>query len=119
MNLIHNIERHDKTKQKTEVQQIKTELNRSGNQKLRYKIDLIEKFLDEVIPNLNPDSSIDDAFKNFEDEQQQQEIKNFATEYDLEPAFIAEQIQEYNYSGLTNRMDIASKINKGYSQKKL
>ena len=118
MNLIHNIERHDKTKQKTEVQQIKTELNRSGNQKLRYKIDLIEKFLDEVIPNLNPDSSIDDAFKNFEDEQQQQEIKNFATEYDLEPAFIAEQIQEYNYSGLTNRMDIASKINKGYSQKK-
>ena len=25
----------------------------------------------------------DDAFKNFEDEQQQQEIKNFATEYDL------------------------------------
>lgn len=118
MNLIHNIERHDKTKQQTEVQQIKTELNRSGNQKLRYKIDLIEKFLDEVIPNLNPDSSIDDAFKNFEDEQQQQEIKNFATEYDLKPDFIAEQIQEYNYSGLTNRMDIASKINKGYSQKK-
>ena len=77
MNLIHNIERHDKTKQQTEVQQIKTELNRSGNQKLRYKIDLIEKFLDEVIPNLNPDSSIDDAFKNFEDEQQQQEIKKF------------------------------------------
>ena len=65
MNLIHNIERHDKTKQQTEVQQIKTELNRSGNQKLRYKIDLIEKFLDEVIPHLNPDSSIDDAFKNF------------------------------------------------------
>lgn len=118
MNLIHNIERHDKTKQKTEVQQIKTKLNRSGNQKLRYKIDLIEKFLDEVIPNLNPDSSIDDAFKNFEDEQQQQEIKNFATEYDLKPDFIAEQIQEYNYSGLTNRMDIASRINKGYSQKK-
>ena len=28
MNLIHNIERHDKTKQQTEVQQIKTELNR-------------------------------------------------------------------------------------------
>ena len=90
MNLIHNIERHDKTKQQTEVQQIKTELNRSGNQKLRYKIDLIEKFLDEVIPNLNSDSSIDDAFKNFEDEQQQQEIKNFAIEYDLEPDFIAD-----------------------------
>ena len=48
MNLIHNIERHDKTKQKTEVQQIKTELNRSGNQKLRYKIDLIEKYLSKV-----------------------------------------------------------------------
>lgn len=118
MNLIHNIERHDKAKQHTEIEQIKTELKRSGNPKLRYKIDLIEKFLDEVMPNLNPDSSIDDAFKNFEDEQQQQEIKNFATEYDLEPDFIAEQIQEYNYSGLTNRMDIASKINKGYLQKK-
>lgn len=118
MNLIHNIERHDKAKQHTEIEQIKTELKRSGNPKLRYKIDLIEKFLNEVIPNLNPDNSIDDAFKNFEDEQQQQEIKNFAITYDLEPAFIAEQIQEYNYSGLTNRMNISSKINKGYLQKK-
>ena len=34
--------------------------------KLRYKIDLIENFLDEVVPKLTPDSSIDDAYNDFE-----------------------------------------------------
>lgn len=74
--------------------------------KLRYKIDLIENFLDEVVPKLNPDSSIDDAYNDFEAQERTKEINNFAKEHELDTEVLQNEISEYEYTGITNKSNI-------------
>ena len=117
MNLIRNIERNDIIKQQTEINHIKKELKNSDDMKLRYKIDLIENFLDEVVPKLNPDSSIDDAYNDFETQERTKEINNFAKEHELDTEVLQNEISEYEYTGITNKSNIMKFIKKPFLEK--
>ena len=117
MNLIRNIERNDIIKQQTEINHIKKELKNSDDMKLRYKIDLIENFLDEVVPKLNPDSSIDDAYNDFEAQERTKEINNFAKEHELDTEVLQNEISEYEYTGITNKSNIMKFIKKPFLEK--
>ncbi|WP_455631427.1 type I restriction endonuclease subunit R [Megamonas sp.] len=117
MNLIRNIERNDIIKQQTEINHIKKELKNSDDMKLRYKIDLIENFLDEVVPKLNPDSSIDDAYNDFEAQERTKEINNFAKEHELDTEVLQNEINEYEYTGITNKSNIMKFIKKPFLEK--
>lgn len=117
MNLIRNIERNDIIKQQTEINHIKKELKNSDDMKLRYKIDLIENFLDEVVPKLTPDSSIDDAYNDFETQERTKEINNFAKEHELDTEVLQNEISEYEYTGITNKSNIMKFIKKPFLEK--
>lgn len=117
MNLIRNIERNDIIKQQTEIEQIKTELKNSDDIQLRYKIDLIEKFLDKVVPKLNTDSSIDDAYNDFEAQERTKEINNFAKEHELDTEVLQNEISEYEYTGIANKSNIMKFIKKPFLEK--
>lgn len=117
MNLIRNIERNDIIKQQTEIEQIKSELKNSDDIQLRYKIDLIEKFLDKVVPKLNTDTSIDDAYNDFETEERQHEINTFAEENDLDAKFLQNEISDYEYTGIINKAKIMQTIKKSFLEK--
>lgn len=117
MNLIHNIERDDIIKQQAEINQIKTELKNSDDIQLRFKIDLIEKFLDKVVPKLDADTSIDDAYNNFVQKERTAEITAFAKEHDINADFLQNEISDYEYTGIISKAKIMQTIKKSFLEK--
>ena len=111
MNLIRNIDFDNEDNKKKDVKHIMTELNRADNEELRLKVDLIKSFLEEVIPNLSSNDSVDDAFNEFEDVARKEEIKNFSSELGIEPKVIEAHISEYEYSGIIDHKEISDQIN--------
>jgi len=115
MNLIRKIDLEDEEKKKKDVEDIKKELKRADSEELRYKVELIEEFLDRVIPKLGKDDSIDNSFSEYETEKRNEEIKDFAAELKISPDVLEQIISEYEYSGLLNVEGIMNILNEaGY-----
>lgn len=110
MNLIRNIDFDNEENKKKDVKHIMTELNRADNEELRLKVDLIKSFLEQVVPNLKSEDSVDDAFNQFEDAARKEEIEKFANELGIVPKLIEEHISEYEYSGIIDHKEISDKI---------
>lgn len=110
MNLLRNIDFDNEENKKKDVKHIMTELNRADNEELRLKVDLIKSFLEEVVPNLSSDDSVDDAFNEFEDAARKEEIETFASELGIAPKVIEEHISEYEYSGIIDHKEISDNI---------
>jgi type I restriction enzyme R subunit len=107
MNLINNIDLRNKKKRDRDIKHILTELDRADNEELRLKVDLIKSFLQKVVPNLEPDSSIEDAYSEYEDTARKEELKEFAGEVGIAVDVIREHVSEYEYSGLVNQKDLS------------
>lgn len=60
-------------------------LNQADNEDLRLKADLIRKFLDTVVPALEKDSNVDEAYNAFEEEEREGEINDFAQDRTFNP----------------------------------
>jgi type I restriction enzyme R subunit len=107
MNLINNIDLRNKKKRDRDIKHILTELDRADNEELRLKVDLIKSFLQKVVPNLEPDSSIEDAYSEYEDNARKEELKEFAGEVGIAVDVIREHVSEYEYSGIVNQKDLS------------
>lgn len=110
MNLIRNIERTDTEKQKRDVDHIRNEIDRSDSLELHKKIDLIKRFLDDVLPTVSADANIDDAYESYENEERNQEIKKFATENGISEDFLKEEIAEFEFSGIIRKQNIMDNV---------
>ena len=64
------------------------------------KLDLIKRFLSNVLPTLKPEDSIDDALNNHMNKERQKEIENFAKENDIDLEVLQAVIDEFEYSGI-------------------
>lgn len=100
-----------------EINQIKAELKNSDDIQLRFKIDLIEKFLDKVVPKLDADTSIDDAYNNFVQKERTAEITAFAKEHDINADFLQNEISDYEYTGIISKAKIMQTIKKSFLEK--
>lgn len=118
MNLIRNIDLSDKDKQKKDVDNVKKELTRSDSVELRRKIDLIEKFLDEVVPKANESDNIDDLYDKFEVDEKSIQIKEFAEETEIDVEFLQTEVTAYEFTSIIDRENISKNINKPLLQKK-
>ena len=118
MNLIRNISLDDEKQRDKDVRHINTELDRTDNLELRKKVDLLKKFLSNVIPVLGKDDSIDDAYVGFENDERNTEIEAFATEQDVNVDFLRDEISEYEFTGVIHRDTIASEIQKPFLEKR-
>lgn len=110
MELIRNIDLSDKKKRDKDIYHIKQQLDRADNEELRLKVDLIKNFLDKVVPNLEPEESIDDAYSYFEEEERRKEIKDFSYEIGISEDVIYEYISEYQFSGIIDNEAISDEI---------
>ncbi|NNU87312.1 type I restriction endonuclease subunit R [Geobacillus sp. MR] len=118
MNLIRNINFDDVDERDKAIKEIKTQLDRADNEELRLKVDLIKKFLEQVAPNLSNQDSVDDSFREFENEQREYEIKQFAKEMNVAEEKVSYFIQEYEYSGVAPIDEISDSIKAPFLKKR-
>ncbi|APQ96882.1 type I restriction endonuclease subunit R [Clostridium botulinum] len=110
MNLIRNIDFSNKQNKEKDIKRIIKELDRADSEHLRLKVDLLKSFLEEVVPNLTEEDSIDDAYSRFEQVQRTEEIKAFAEQAAVKEEKLKDYISEYEYSGMIDRKDINDNI---------
>ena len=110
MNLLRNIDFNNPEQKEQDIKNICKELERSDNPELRRKVDLIKQFIGEVVPNMTADNSIDEEYSNFETEQRNKEIDDFAFENKLEPEFIRNSINDYEFTEVLDKDKIREGI---------
>lgn len=66
---------------------------------LRSKRELIEQFINDYMPNLDENTSIEEGFNEYWDNQKQAAIEAFCTEQNMDQQAVMTIIDEYNFSG--------------------
>ena len=112
MNLLRNVDTANKKQQAKDLEHIKQELDRTDNPELRRKVDLIRAFIDRVMPTIKQNDSIDEAFANFESEQRNKEIEDFANKQEINAEFLKQTISDYEFSNTINKKDIITGIDR-------
>ena len=110
MNLLRNIDFTDHEQKEKDIKNIYKELDRSDNPELRRKVDLIKQFIGEVVPKMSADDSVDEEYSNFETAQRNKEIEDFAFENKLEPDFIKNSINDYEFTEILDKDKIREGI---------
>lgn len=118
MNLLRNIDLINKVQQQKDILEVKKEINRSDSLELRLKIDLIQKFLDNVIPIATPTQNVDDLYDRFQHKERFNEVEFFASQNNLDPEFLFNQLTSYEFSNVINKENILSAINKPFKEKR-
>ncbi|NUI83771.1 type I restriction endonuclease subunit R [Staphylococcus borealis] len=99
LDLLNNIDLTDKKQTERVRNQIKQLLDKADDDKLRLKAELIREFLDKVIPHLDEDAVVEDAYFNFEETVKEKEIQDFADSKEYPVELLKEVINEYEFSG--------------------
>lgn len=110
MNLIREIDLEDEEKREEDIKYIIDELEKADNIELRNKIDLIKEFLERVVPKLSREDSIDNAFVEFEEEEKEREIGNFALDNRLPKEELDKLIREQEFSGIVDQEEISNMV---------
>lgn len=106
VNLISGIDLMSTTERKHDIQKIEHLLDNATNDQLKSKVELLERFLNEVIPALDADDDIGMSLSNFMAESQRAAIKGFSKEHHLSEDFLNETIADYNFYGETKDKEI-------------
>ena len=112
MNLMRHLNLSNVSERNRGIKEIMTQLEKADNKELRLKVDLIKEFLNKVVPTLNENDNVNNAYDEFEERQKNNEIISFATEEDIEKDSIEEKLAEYEFSGSIKREELV-KIFKG------
>lgn len=95
LNLLKDINRKDENEMKKSVDLILREIERSDNEKMRYKQDIMKAFVTERFFELDPDADIIEAYNEYEREVMQADIESFSCENKLDAGFVSRMVHEY------------------------
>jgi type I restriction enzyme R subunit len=95
LNLLKDINRRDKTEMDKAIDLILRELERSDNEKLRYKKDIMKSFITERFFDLDPNEDITVAYEEYEREQLQAAVEKFATANRIDVTVATEILNQY------------------------
>ena len=95
LNLLKDINRADPQKMQEAIDLILREIERSDNEKLRYKKDIMKAFITERFFSLDPDMDITQAYEEYEREVLQRRVSEFAQENDIDEAIIMDLLSRY------------------------
>lgn len=98
MNLLKNMDRKDKKQREKDIKHIYDELDRTDNPELKKRVELIKRFIGDVLVGLPEDASVEEAYVDFEDKERNEEIEAFAKEKDIDADKIKQIISEYEFS---------------------
>ena len=114
LNLLKNAQKADKTQEEKEadLDLILREVERSDNESLRAKKDIMVDFIRTRFYELPEDADLNAAFEEFSRQHEQAEMEEFATEHGIQYDTLREIMTDYVFSG--NISDEA--IRKHYSE---
>ena len=116
-NLIRNVDLSNEEQKKKDIADIESKLVNITDDELFLKLDLIKRFLSNVLPELKPEDSIDDALNNHMNKEREQEIIKFANENEINLDVLQEVIDEVEYSGIFPNELIGNAINAPFIKK--
>ena len=112
MNLIRSIDINDINKRKKQIKYIEELLDKSSNNELYKKVDLIKAFLDYLQDGLHGHQNVDEAYEDFENRQRENDINKFLEETDIDKETLTEYIAEYEFSHIIDQGEIRDSIKK-------
>lgn len=118
LNLIRTIDFETKEKTKKDIEKIKRLLDNADNENLRLKSELLREFLDQVVPNITKNDSVDEAFNEFLEDKRVDEIEYFSNEVEIDKFKVKEYVSEYEYSGRIDGSEIKDNLSGGLLKKK-
>lgn len=95
LNLLKDINRKDKSEMEKSVDLILREIERSDNEKMRYKKDVMKTFIQSRFFELNAEADIIEAYNEFEKEVLVADIQEFSTENGLNNEFVSTILHQY------------------------
>lgn len=117
LNLIRNVDLTNEEQKQKDIKDIESKLINVTDDELFLKLDLIKRFLANVLPVLKPEDSIDDALNNHMNKERQQEIENFAKDNEINLEVLQAVIDEFEYSGIFPNELIGRSINAPFLKK--
>ncbi|MBC5626607.1 type I restriction endonuclease subunit R [Clostridium sp. NSJ-49] len=118
LNLLRNINFDTEEKIKRDVEKIRKLLDKTDNENLRLKSDLIREFLDKVVPKMSKDDSVDELFNDFLEEKRLEEIINISKEVQVDAENIKGFLTEYEYFGKIDGAKIKDSLRGGLLKKR-
>lgn len=95
LNLLKDINRNDKSEMEKSIDLILREIERSDNEKMRYKKEIMKSFIQSRFFDLDPEADIIEAYSDYEKEVLQADIEEFAMENELSNEFISTALHQY------------------------
>ena len=86
------------------------EIERSDNESLRAKKDIMAEFVRTRFYNLSDDADVQAAFEEFEKERQQAEVEEFAYENGVDYAIVNDILVEYWFNGQISEEAIRKRL---------
>ncbi|MCI6014654.1 MAG: type I restriction endonuclease subunit R [Coprobacillus sp.] len=117
LNLIRNVDLTNEEQKQKDIDDIESKLVNVTDDELFLKLDLIKRFLSNVLPILKPEDSIDDAFNSHMNKERQKEIEKFAKENDIDLEVLQAVIDEFEYSGIFPNEMIGKSIHAPFLKK--
>lgn len=93
-----------------DVRKIKRLLNNADSKELKTKAELLAEFLDEVVPQLQPGDSVPDSLNNYLIDRRNQDIEKFAKENELEPEFVDEKVNDYEFAHKMKEEEMSTEL---------
>ena len=95
LNLLKEINRNSVDEMKKSIDLILREIERSDNEKMRYKREIMKAFVTERFFDLDPEADIIEAYSEYEKEVLQTDIEEFSTENKLDVEFVSTVLHKY------------------------
>lgn len=95
LNLLKEINRTNQAEMEKSIDLILREIERSDNEKMRYKKDVMKSFVQSRFFELDPDADIIEAYSEYEKEVLQADIEEFATENGLTTELVSTILHTY------------------------
>lgn len=112
LNLLKNAKSHAKTEEEKQqdVDLILREIERSDNESLRLKKDVMREFILSRFYELPDDVDVMEAFEQFEKEQMQADMEAFAFENQIDYSIVSELFSGYVFSGTVSEDEIRKRL---------
>ena len=112
LNLLKNAKKESKTEEEKQqdVDLILREIERSDNELLRLKKDVMKEFILTKFYDLPEDADVMEAFTQFEKEQMQADMETFAYEQQIDYNVISDLFSAYVFSGSISDDEIRTKL---------
>ena len=95
LNLLKDINRQNKDEMEKSIDLVLREIERSDNEKLRYKKDIMKRFITQRFFDLTTEEDILVAYEEYEKREMINDIKDFSKSNDIEEEIITEIVTQY------------------------